>query len=72
MSLIKLKEAIPVSFDISEEEYYEGVAANLLILETSIFYNNGFGWKYPWLLHLRETLGYFHLECLKRAGVFRI
>lgn len=72
MSLIKLKEYIPVSPNISEEEYYEGVAANLLILKTSVIYNNEFGWKYPWLLHLRETLGYFHLECLKRAAVFRI
>lgn len=73
MSLVKLTKDtyMPPHPDTAEWEYYEDMAANLYLLTTSNIYNGLGSYRYPWLLHLRESLGYMHLDCLKRVKVFR-
>lgn len=74
MSLIKLQHDcyMPPSPDTTEEEYYEHEAAELYLLVVSPMYNGTYysEYHYPWILHLRQSLNYINLECLKRLKVF--
>jgi len=74
MSIIKLTHDcyMPISPDITEEEYDEHTASELYLLVVSPMYNGVYfsEYYYPWILHLRQSLSYINLECLKRLKVF--
>ena len=74
MSIIKLQHDcyMPISPDITEEEYTEYMASELYLLVVSPMYNGVYysEYHYPWILHLRQSLSYINLECLKRLKVF--
>ena len=74
MSIIKLTHDsyMPVSPDITKDEYDEQMAAELYLLTVSPIYNGTYysEYHYPWLLHLRQSLSHINLECFKRLKVF--
>ena len=71
MSLIKLikNSYIPASYDVTKDEFYEEMAIELCLLRNPIY--SGTAYWYPWLLHVRESLSYIHLDCLKRTRIFK-
>jgi len=70
MTLMKLTHDsyLPVPPDTTKEEYDEDTAYELILVGKPIYM--GHSYRYPWLLHIRQSLHYINLECIKRVKVF--